>query len=284
MVDAARPVVGFIGAGRMGLPMVTRLTGAGFAVVGLARRPETAAALSERGVRVVGSAAEVGAASDVVCVCTFDEVQLRQALLGSADSDDARPDGALWNLRAGACVVVHTTCSPHLIELLDRAAPEGVSVIDVPVSGRAVDILAGTITMLAGGPVEVVEAVRPVLASYGEPIIHVGPLGSGQRTKLVNNLLFAVNVRLVHEVVDLAEELGLDPAAAIRAIQSCSGSTFGLGAVAAEPSPRAAFARFREFLDKDVAVVEGLAQESGIDLGLLGEIASWWHSEAPQPV
>jgi len=276
MSDAGQnPTVGFIGAGRMGFPMVRRLVGAGLDVVAVGRRPETAAALRELGVTVLDAPAAVGAAAQVLCVMTFDDAQVRDVLLGEPGAG-----GALGAMRPGATLVVHTTCGPDLVNALQEAAPAGVSVLDAPVSGRAPDILAGRITLLVGGREDHLETVRPVLAAYGNPILHLGPLGSGQRTKLLNNLLFAVNMRLAGDVGALAERLGLDPVTAMRAIAVSSGSSYALGAVAEFGGPDVAFERVREFLGKDVSFVQALAAELGVDLGRLGEIAAWWHPAA----
>ena len=266
------PTVGFIGAGRMGLPMVRRLAEAGFNVVAVGRRAETAAALRELGVTVLASPAAVGAAAQVLCVMTFDDAQIREVLLGEPDSG-----GALGAMRPGSTLVIHSTCGPNLVSVLQKAAPAGVSVLDAPVSGRAPDILAGRITLLVGGEEQHLDAVRPVLAAYGDPILHLGPLGSGQRTKLLNNLLFAVHMRLAGDVADLSERLGLDPVPTMRAIATSSGASYALNAVAEFGGPAVALERVREFLDKDVSFVQGLAAELGVDLGRLGEIAEYWH-------
>lgn len=270
--------VGFIGAGRMGFPMVRRLAGAGFCVVAVARRDETAAALRELGASVLGSPAAVGAAAQVLCVMVFDDAQIREVLLGGPGSA-----GALGAMRPGSTLVIHSTCGPDLVSALQEAAPAGVGVLDAPVSGRAPDILAGRITLLVGGEETDLEAVRPVLAAYGNPILPVGPLGSGQRTKLLNNLLFAVNMRLAGEAADLAGRLGLDPVPTMRAIMTSSGASYALNAVAELGGPEVALPRVREFLDKDVSFVQSLAAELGVDLGRLGEIAEYWHPRVSSP-
>ena len=262
----ATPTVGFIGAGRMGMPMVERLRAAGLPVVAVVRRPELADQLRELGVDVVTRPADAGAAADVLIECVFDDHQVEDVLLG--------PDGALTAMRPGAVVVVHTTGSPALAVRLQDAAPEGVSVMDVPVSGHASDISAGHITLLAGGTAAALDAARPALATYGDPIVHLGPLGAGQKVKLLNNVLFAVNVRLAGEIYGLAAAIGVDAPAALDAIGESSGRSFGLAMAARDPEH--VYEQLREFLDKDVATVEDLATELGIDLGLPGAIAHWW--------
>ena len=277
MIDPNQsPTVGFIGAGRMGMPMVQRLVGAGFDVVATARRPETLTALQDLGVTVLASPGDVGAAASVLCICTFDEAQSHDALLGRSTPDGAS-GGALGAMRPGSTLVVHTTCGPDLIVALEHAAPEGVTILDAPVSGRAPDILAGRLTLLVGGDADRLDAIRSVLGAYSDPILHLGPLGSGVRTKLLNNLLFAVNMRLVGDVVALAEQLNLNPVTTIQAIQRSSGSSNALSAVAEFGGPAEAFKRVREFLDKDVGVVQHVAAELEVDLGRLGDIADWWH-------
>src|SRR5262249_59631069 len=93
-----------------------------------------------------------------------------------------------------------------------RAGPRGIGVIDAPVSGGPHDIAAGRLTLFAGGADDVVERVRPVLQAYGDPVLHVGPLGAGQRVKLVNNTLFAAQIGLVADAVRLGAQLGVDEA------------------------------------------------------------------------
>ena len=94
---------------------------------------------------------------------------------------------------------------------------------------------------------------------------------------MLNNLLFAVNMRLAGDVVVLSERLGLDPVPTMRAIATSSGASYALNAVAEFGGPAVALERVREFLGKDVSFVQGLAADLGVDLGRLGEIAEYWH-------
>ncbi|MET0145989.1 MAG: NAD(P)-dependent oxidoreductase, partial [Ilumatobacteraceae bacterium] len=264
----AGPAVGFIGAGRMGLPMVQRLRAAGMPVVAVARRRELVDQVRAIGVTVVDTPADVGRACAVLIECVFDDRQVEEVLLGE--------HGALGVMAAGSTVVLHTTGSPRLAERLQAAAPEGVTVLDVPVSGPASDIVAGHITLLAGGPAAALDMARPALATYGHPILHLGVLGDGQRVKLLNNLQFAVNVRLARDLYRMAADLGVDAAAALSAVGESSGRSFGLQMAATDPEH--IFERLREFLDKDVATVEAMASEHGGERGRLGEIAPWWRN------
>ena len=257
--------VGFIGAGQMGRPMVDRLLVAGQGVTVFARRAEMRAELTTAGISVTGQATELAAEVDVLIVCVFSDAQLRELLLG---------DGVLDALQPGATLVSHVTGSPDLVaELADRA-PAGVHVVDAPMSGTADQIRAGRLTLLLGGDEADIERVRPVLAAYADPIIHVGAIGDAQRVKLINNLLFTVNLRMAVEAARLAEAMSVTPSRLAATLATCSGNSFALALFQHLP-PESTIETARPFLAKDVAVVREVAASMGLDLGLLGELSEW---------
>jgi 3-hydroxyisobutyrate dehydrogenase-like beta-hydroxyacid dehydrogenase len=245
--------VGFLGAGRMGRPMAHRIAGAGHEVRVLGRTPQARVSLTEEGLRAKGSVADVVADSDVVIVCVFTDEQVREVCDGDV-------------LTSGATLVVHTTGSPRTVE--DIAA-KGVEVVDAPVSGGPHDIAAGRLTIFAGGADDAVARVRPVLAAYGDPVLHVGPLGAGQRVKLVNNALFAAQVELVADAVRLGAALGVPEAVLLDSLPHASSASRALAGVAARGSVAAFADTVGEFVGKDVAVVRAVAGEHGADLGAL---------------
>ena len=112
---------------------------------------------------------------------------------------------------------------------------------------------------------------RPVLASYGDPILHVGPIGAGQAVKLINNTLFAAQIGLLHEAVRLGDRLGLDERRLLDAIGHGSAASRVASIVGAGGSVEVFIDRVGEFVGKDVAVVRKTAAELGSDLGLLDE-------------
>jgi 3-hydroxyisobutyrate dehydrogenase len=257
--------VGFIGAGQMGRPMVDRLFAAGFAPQVFARRAELQHDLRAAGIGVAESAAQVGAAADLLIVCLFNDAQVREVMFDG---------GVLAAMRPGSVVVSHVTGSPELSVQLQAAAPNGVIILDVPVSGTADHIRRGELTMLVGGEIQALENVRGALASYGNPILHVGALGDGQRMKLVNNLLFTVHLRVGLEAAALAKSLGISASDFSRVISACSGDSFAVRLFAhAEPNAIAEGAK--HFLVKDVRAIQEVATAQGIDLGLLGGLAGW---------
>ena len=103
--------------------------------------------------------------------------------------------GVLAGLAPGGIVAIHSTVHPDTCrEIAKSAAEQGVSVIDAPVSGGAPAVEEGKLLVMVGGDDDVVERCRPVFATYADPIVHLGPLGSGQVTKILNNLLFTANL------------------------------------------------------------------------------------------
>jgi 3-hydroxyisobutyrate dehydrogenase-like beta-hydroxyacid dehydrogenase len=202
--------VGFIGAGRMGRPMVARLVEAGHDVSALGRTADKRRELERLGARAVNDVAEAGAHADAVVLCVFTDDQLRQVCLDSA---------LLPTMPPGSTLVVHTTASPKTIEAIVARADD-VGVVDAPVSGGPHDIAAGKLTLFAGGADDTVARVRPVLSCYGDPVLHVGPNGAGQKVKLINNALFAGQIGLLAESVRLGERRArADPAGRIASRQ-----------------------------------------------------------------
>jgi 3-hydroxyisobutyrate dehydrogenase-like beta-hydroxyacid dehydrogenase len=187
-------IVGFVGAGQMGRPMVDRLIAAGCATEVYARRPGHRAELEATGIAVADSLEGLASRADLLILCLFNDAQVRDVMFDQ---------GALAAMRPGSVLVSHVTGSPGLAIELQAKAPAGVAVLDVPISGTSDDIRRGELTLLVGGEAAALERVRATLAAYGSPIIAVGGLGDGQRMKLINNLLFAVNLRVALAAADL---------------------------------------------------------------------------------
>nr|WP_067864877.1 NAD(P)-dependent oxidoreductase [Nocardia shimofusensis] len=252
--------IGFVGAGRMGRPMVARLLSAGHDVDVLARSGQTRAALADLGATPVDDLATVARQAEAVVVCVFTDDQVREVCL----------DGPLLStLKSGAVLIVHTTGSPGTATALADAAPPGVHIVDAPVSGGPHNIAAGELTVMIGGDDHAVALARPVVSAYGDPLVHVGPLGSGQRVKLVNNALFTAQIGLVAEAVRLAGALGVTEDALLSALPHTSGGGRAVAGIAAKGSVAEFHSSVGEFVRKDIAVARALAAELGVDLGLL---------------
>jgi 3-hydroxyisobutyrate dehydrogenase-like beta-hydroxyacid dehydrogenase len=246
----------------MGRPMVARLVEAGHDVRALGRTAEKRCDLAQLGASAVGDVTEVGAQADVVVLCVFTDEQLQQVCLDTA---------LLPTMPPGSALVVHTTASPKTIGAIAARAHE-VDVVDAPVSGGPHDIAAGKLTLFLGGADDTVARLRPLLGCYGDPVLHVGPRGAGEKVKLVNNALFAGHIGLLAESIRLGERLGVPEPTLLEALTHGSATSRVLNLVAA----RGSVASFTEvaghFVGKDVAVVRGIAAESGSDLGALDDV------------
>lgn len=254
------PRVGFVGAGRMGLPMVERLAAAGHDLVVHARRPETRDALTRLGVRSTGELCEAAAGVGVLLVCVFSDEQLAEIVRPLAA---ALPDGAV--------LASHVTGREATLRSVATGFP-GISVVDAPVSGVAADIRAGRLTVLLGGRPAARAQAAAVVRAYADPVLETGELGSALAVKLVNNLLFAANAQLVAEAAQLGEALGVAPASLLGALEHMSGGSQASHHAALRASMAEFAARIGPFMSKDVAVCLEQATERGVDPGLLIDV------------
>ncbi len=257
--------VGVVGVGRMGMPMVVRLVAAGHTVSALGRAPEVGERLAASGALPCADIAEVaGPDTNVVIVTVLTDEQVREVCLSSP---------LLQRLPSGATIVIHTTGSPRTaLEVAEEAARHDLAVIDAPVSGGPHDIAAGHLTVFAGGDEKVVDAVRPTLGAYADPILYTGATGSGQVVKLVNNAMFAAQIGLVRAGVELAARLGVDETLLLSALPNGSANSRALGAIARRESVDVFVDSVREFIGKDVDVVRKVTAELGSNLGPLDDL------------
>ncbi|MFE6820902.1 NAD(P)-dependent oxidoreductase [Streptomyces sp. NPDC057690] len=253
--------VGFVGAGRIGLPMVSRLVGAGHRVHVCDRSGGARTALERAGASSSPDPAEAARGAEAVVVCVHTDAQVRELGAGLLDA-----------MPATSVLIVHTTGSPATTgHLSDRARSRGIEVVDAPVSGGPHDIASGCVTLYCGATHEGMRRARRVLGAYGEPILHCGPPGAGQRMKLVNNAVFTANIAVLAAAVRLAGGLGLAESAVLTGLGHGSGDSRALSGAASRGSV-GAFARgVGEFVGKDMTVVRDVAAELGQDLGLLAD-------------
>jgi 3-hydroxyisobutyrate dehydrogenase-like beta-hydroxyacid dehydrogenase len=246
--------------------MVARIVEAGHQVVVLGRTAEKRAAIAELGAAAVADIAGVSAQADTVLVCVFTDEQVRQVCLDN---------GLLATMSPGSALVVHTTGSPRTVETIAvRATSHDVDVVDAPVSGGPHNAAAGALTLFVGGAEAAVARVRPVLSCYGDPILHVGPLGAGQKVKLVNNALFAAQIGLLSGAVEVGARLGVPESTLLSALPHGSAASRVLDIVAARGSVASFIDTAGEFVGKDVVVARSIAAELGSDLGVLDELSA----------
>ena len=255
--------VGFVGAGKMGRPMVRRLVEAGHRVRVFARRDTVRARVRGWGAEIVESPAAASDSADVVITCLFSDDQLAGVLGG--------PDGVLAAAGPGTPVVSHTTGTVATVTELAKATGGGV-LLDGPVSGSADDIAAGRLTVLLGGPEHAVQRAAPVLESYADPVITTGELGTALSVKLVNNALFAANAQLVATAVAIGERLGTSGEQMLSALASCSGDSYAAKSVRNTGGLHSFAEVAAPFLRKDVAACLAAAGDLGVDLGELATV------------
>ncbi|GAB2851378.1 NAD(P)-dependent oxidoreductase [Actinocorallia aurea] len=215
------PRVGFVGLGSQGGPMARRIAEAGFPTTLWARRPETLAPFADTPAKTAGSLAELAAASDLACVCVVDDAGVEEVV-----------GGLLEAMAPGGLIVVHSTVHPATCErLAERAAERGLGLVDAPVSGGGPAAANGTLLVMAGGPEAEIARARPVFAAYADPVVHLGGVGAGQRTKIINNLLMTANLGVAESAYALAGSLGVDLAQLAVVLGRGSGGSFAAALV-----------------------------------------------------
>ena len=203
--------IGFIGMGTMGAPMAGRLIEAGHDLTIHNRTRAREEALAERGAARASSPKEAAAGADLVITMVSDTPDVEAVILG--------PDGAIHGMKEGAVFVDMSTISPTATREIARALEaKGVDMLDAPVSGGSEGASNGTLSIMVGGKAGVLESLRPVLGVLGNTITHVGPIGSGQVTKAINQVIIAGTYAAVAEGVALGLAAGLDIDAAHQAV------------------------------------------------------------------
>lgn len=195
--------LGFAGIGLMGLPMCRRLLAAGYDLTVWNRSADKCAPLLEQGAKLATSPQQLLENTDVVLLCLADTAAVQQVACGA--------DGLIAGASAGKIVVDCSSIEPEATkELAAKFAKAGGTWLDVPVSGGVVGAEAGSLALMAGGDAQALEQVRPVLMHLGQRLTHMGPAGSGQVTKVCNQMLVACNALVIAEAVALAQRSGVD--------------------------------------------------------------------------
>jgi 3-hydroxyisobutyrate dehydrogenase-like beta-hydroxyacid dehydrogenase len=237
---------GFIGLGSQGGPMAERMLAAGYELTVWARRPEATDDLVAKGAYRAASVAELGARCRHIGICVVDDAGVEDICAQ-----------LLPVMTPGSVLVIHSTILPQTCERL-AAEAHGIAVLDAPVSGGGGGAAAGTLTVMCGGSEEAFARALPVMESFAGKCVLLGPVGSGQRAKIVNNALMAANMGLAHAALSLGEELGIDRAALVDLVKHSSGRSFGFEVYARLPSPTA-FAHGGKLLRKDVDLLGAIA-------------------------
>lgn len=258
--------VGFIGLGSQGAPMARRIIEGGYETTLWARRPATLEPFADTPAKVAESPAELAAASDLVCLCVVGDADIAEVTGGE--------DGLLAAMKPGSVIAVHSTVHPNTCQALAKeAAAIGVSVIDAPVSGGGPAASEGRLLVMVGGDAGVVERCRPIFETYADPVVHLGELGSGQTTKLLNNLLFTANLGTAATALSLADALGVSPARLTEVVSRSSGNSFALNALGGVGGLERLAGLAGTLLQKDVRLIVDLAEKAGARAGAVLDAA-----------
>jgi 3-hydroxyisobutyrate dehydrogenase-like beta-hydroxyacid dehydrogenase len=249
--------VGFIGLGSQGAPMARRVVDEGYPLTIWGRRAASVEPFRETAATVASTPAEVGAASDVVGICVVADTDVEQVVDG--------PDGVLAGLSPGGILAIHATVHPGTCRrLADRLRDRRIAVVDAPVSGGGGAAADRRLLVMVGGDDDAVARCRPVFETFGNPVIHLGPTGSGQLAKLLNNLVFTAQIAVALDTVAFAEALGVDRSALAEVLANGSGGTRVMSILAAGGFDLTGLRQVgASLLRKDVDLTLEVAREAG---------------------
>lgn len=256
--------IGVIGVGAMGRPLVKRLKSRGFDVAAYVRRDETKVELDAMGVTLEPSVTALAKGRDFIVIYVYTDEQARKVVL---------EDGLIEAMEPGAMLIIHTTASPRTVQDIGaRGEQTGVRVVDAGGSWGPDCVALGTMTLMVGGTAEDVARCMPVFETYAYPIHHMGPLGAGMEMKLINNAVLGAHLRVASEVLRIGRDLGLDTYRLLRGLTYCTGGSTAMQVMGNAVTEEQFWEYIGRFLYKDISVVNALADQLGIDLGLIGEI------------
>jgi 3-hydroxyisobutyrate dehydrogenase-like beta-hydroxyacid dehydrogenase len=261
----------FIGLGVMGYPMAGHLKNAGIDVCVYNRTAEKAQRWVEE---YKGSMAQSPAAAasgcDVVLSCVGNDDDVRQVLIGDS--------GALSAMRSGALLVDHTTASATLAREINSAAAEkGVGFLDAPVSGGQAGAENGALTVMVGGEDSHYETAKPVFESYSKFSKLLGPAGSGQLAKMVNQVCIAGIVQGLAEGLNFAQKAGLDGEALIEAISKGAAGSWQMdNRFETMLADRYEFGFAVDWMRKDLGIAIAEAKNNGADLPVAELVDSFY--------
>lgn len=212
--------LGYIGLGNMGAPMAKRLVDWPGGVTVFDVRTEAMTPLAEAGATLADSVADV-ATADIISVTVLDDAQVRQVVADLAG-----------NAKPGTVIAIHSTISDTTaVELADELKPQGIQIVDAPVSGGAGAAEKGELATMVGAERDVYEKIKPAFKQWASLVIHAGGLGAGTRMKLARNMLTFTSYAAACEAMKLAEAAGLDLQALGRVVRHTDALTGGPGAI-----------------------------------------------------
>lgn len=256
--NQVKPAIGFIGIGVMGKSIVRNLMKAGYSLHVYSRTKSKAEDILEEGARWHDNPAELAQHSDVVMTMLGYPHDVEEVYYGE--------QGLLKHAKPGTVLVDLTTSSPELAKRLEESARgQECFSLDAPVSGGDIGAREARLSIMVGGEEEVFQRISPIFAAIGTNIVYQGPAGSGQHTKMCNQIAIASNMLGVTEAIRYAEKAGLDPDTVLKSIGSGAAGSWSLSNLA----PRMIKGDFDPgFYVKHFIKDMGIALESAEAMGL----------------
>jgi 3-hydroxyisobutyrate dehydrogenase-like beta-hydroxyacid dehydrogenase len=256
--------LGYIGLGNMGAPMAKRLVEWPGGVTVFDVRAEAMTPLAEAGARLADSVADV-AAADIISVTVLNDVQVRD-VVGELAAH-AKP---------GTVIAIHSTISPDTaVELAAQLQPQGIHIVDAPVSGGGGAAEKGELAVMVGAEREVYERIKPAFKQWASLVIHAGEPGAGTRMKLARNMLTFTSYAAACEAMRLAEAAGLNLQALGRVVRHSDAQSGGPGAIMVREDMTAlapdhwlhdAFTHTRGLGEKDLSLALAMGEAVNVDL------------------
>jgi len=256
--------LGYIGLGNMGAPMAKRLVEWPGGVTVFDVRAEAMTPLAEVGATLADSVADV-ATADIISVTVLNDEQVRD-VVGELAA----------NAKPGTVIAIHSTISPDTaVDLAEQLAPQGIHVVDAPVSGGGGAAEKGELAVMVGAEREVYERVKPAFKQFASVVVHAGEPGAGTRMKLARNMLTFTSYAAAGEAMKLAAAAGIDLQALGRVVRHTDAQSGGPGAVVvrdniADLEPDnflyGPLAHARDLGEKDLSLALALGGTVGVDL------------------
>jgi 2-hydroxy-3-oxopropionate reductase len=211
--------IGFIGLGIMGKPMARNLLKAGYPLTVYDIVPDKAEEAVEAGAKAGSSSKDVAEKSEVIITMLPNSPEVKEAVLGK--------NGVLEGAKPGTILIDMSSIAPLASkEVAEKAKEKGVTVLDAPVSGGEPKAVDGTLAIMVGGPQETFDEVEDILSVMGASVTRVGEIGSGNMTKLANQIIVALNIAAMSEAMVLAAKAGVNAEKVFQAIRGgLAGST-----------------------------------------------------------
>lgn len=258
--------LGYIGLGNMGAPMAKRLVDWPGGVTVFDVRAEAMTPLAEAGATLADSVADV-AAADIISVTVLDDAQVRE-VVGELAA----------NAKPGTVIAIHSTISDTTaVELAKELEPQGIHIVDAPVSGGGGAAEKGELATMVGADREVYQRIKPAFKQWASMVIHAGEPGAGTRMKLARNMLTFTSYAAACEAMKLAEAAGLDLQALGRVVRHTDALTGGPGAIIVRDDMAPLdpdnflyqpFTHTRGLGEKDLGLALALGEANGVELPL----------------